>query len=39
MALRHWVISARNVDVTWWSGNVCHQLPSDMTPLPRRAGT
>ena len=39
VALRHWVISARNFEVTWWSGNVRHQLPSDVTPLPRRTET
>ena len=39
VALRHWVISARNFQVTWWSGNVRHQLPSDVTPHPRRTET
>ena len=38
-ALRHWVNRSRNFEVTWWSGNVRHQLPSDVTPLLRRTET
>ena len=35
MAHPHWVISARSFEATCLSGNVRHQLPSDVTPLPR----
>jgi hypothetical protein len=39
VALLHWVISSRNFEVTWWSGKARHQLPSDVSPLPRGTET